>query len=106
MKLWYIGWSVVGLGVAGSYVYVVTLVYDYWHAKAEHDASRMASYRSVCPTENPFDCTFVNVPIRINQLTEVIIPTILSCAAVLAAVVAVAVYLIRLIREVERETHK
>ena len=96
MRAWWAG----GLMLAAGYGYAVFWLYGYWNERAAKEAAAAKSYRMDCPTSNLWDCTFTEVPVRVNALTDVFLPTAFWSAALLVGLLMGVVALTRYLRPV------
>ncbi|QQG51147.1 MAG: hypothetical protein HZB75_01400 [Candidatus Saccharibacteria bacterium] len=95
MKFWRIISVVGGLLVAIGYTKGVQQIYNYWESKAIQEAAKTKAFRTECPTHNPFDCTFTEIPVHVNRLVDIYLPTG-GCAVIfLAAIIAACIWLYR-----------
>ena len=100
MKFWRIVSVVGSLLVVLGYVKTVQRVHDYWEQKAIQDAAKTKWFRTECRTHNPFDCTFTEIPVHVNRLTDIYFPTGVCAALILAAIIAAIVWLYRTVSQV------
>lgn len=92
MKFWRIIPVVGGLLVVIGYVKGMQQIYNYWESKAIQQAAHTKAFRTECPTNNPLDCTFTEIPVHVNRLTEIYLPTVGCAVALLAVIIAACVW--------------
>ncbi|HEY5695413.1 MAG TPA: hypothetical protein VIQ80_01110 [Candidatus Saccharimonadales bacterium] len=69
-------------------------IYAYWDRKAAYEVATSKTYRLTCPNGSIWDCSFVELPNRVNWLGDVLVPTVFSTLVVLLASLALR-YVIR-----------
>lgn len=100
MKFWRIVSVVGGVLVVLGYVKITEQLYHYWEQEAVREVAKTKRFRTVCQGDNPFDCTFTEIPVHVNRLADIYFPTGACAVLILAAIIAAIVWLYRTVSQV------